>query len=898
MGVLTGLAWGLGGNVVGFPRTDWELAGIGSAQELNQWLGVNVRTPNGVREWKDSGTQTSAEARFWMSLGQAPVAVVEWKKVCVPHEAGEWIRVGCSPVQAQRWRAHGVAPQEIPLWKRAGVEGRKDIVGWIAKGFKPDTAAPWLKAGVIDPAEGKNWRDAGVSPKQRAKWMIDGFSSGEALHLIACGVDRKDAQAMRSIGAPIGEISEWVASRVSQRKAKRWIEAGVTAEEYAAWTGQGGWKAFRRWSSGRASIREFAGFSAGWAASGLSHAEAAEWLAVTRDPPVAADWQELGIDAPTATRWVSVGFTRPADTVFWFRNGLPPQQAAAWTSAFRGDAAEWFKVTRGEFDAVEGWQIGGATSAAEVAAFVGALVERDRSADAYATLLQFRGHQVSSPLVAQQWVASFSVAEALDWIRAGIRTPSEAVIWSGVGFIPADLAAWLPVNMDPFESAAWRAATTDDHVEARQWQEAGVATASDVTVLRAAGVEPPEVKQWNRLGVTLPSEILRWRESWNPGDGDKWVTRLKTDLPTAWDWRQAVGGDLDGAAALLDVDHTPETAHDWTAHGFNATDSVAWRRVGCQTVAAAQRLGAAGVTVEDAGDWSAVGVGLDSILDWRTRMPFEEAAQWLEAVGSLDQVAAWEAVTNRDVAAELVRGGIDDPSEWRRWLDAGIDVAAAVVWRNAGLGPEAAMEWKAAGLTHDQASEWALITTNPVEAMDWMSVCSNESTTALAWVAADVTDPHRVLDLQAIGLTSHTHGVMHAASKKLDDYPARLREQAVRFSGLEVAADGTLLVEVEDTHRGSIPRRLDNVFAAAARAGEPMVRVRHGSPRLSAESVRQLPEARFIRGAGKAAVLNYGWQGDHGSRFELCADGAHTDFAIDVTESTEEFIHLDDVVTS
>lgn len=270
---------------------------------------------------------------------------------------------------------------------------------------------------------------------------------------------------------------------------------------------------------------------------------------------------------------------------------------------------------------------------------------------------------------------------------------------------------------------------------------------------------------------------------------------------------------------------------------------------------------------------------------------------WVDAVGSMDLVLRWHQFAGQETAAEFMSGGITEPDDAQRWLDAGFLAIDAAKWNTAQLDQSEAHCWMTAGLSHAQAIAWAGLTRDPEMAKEWMAMCPGDPGTASLWAEAGVTSPSRAAELTTIGLTARSHAALAAAGQQHADYEARLRTQAARHAGLDVAEDGTLLLDVSTTEPTSIPRRLEPVLAAAAEAGERSVRVRHGAPRLSPESVRQLPEARFVRGASKAAVLRFGWRQPESTQFRVAADGAHSEFAVEVSEFPSEFIHLIQQVT-
>ncbi len=766
-----------------------------------------------------------------MALGQDPSNAAAWNALCSPEEALSWVRMGYDAAAAGRWKRHGFDPLELSGWMRVGVAATADILEWRHHGFHPDSAKPWIAAGVSGAAEARRWREAFLSPANRARWLKDGFSADDALRLRAAGVGHKDARAMRDVGAPLDEIPQWVASDIGPREAKQWIDAGVTAADCVAWSKQGGWKAFRRWA-GRASVRDFKGFTAGWAAAGASAAAATDWLAVTNDPRIASQWTSLGMQSATAREWVRAGFGHPADAEVWLRLGLEPRQAAAWAASAGSDAPAWYQATRGDLASVAAWRAAGAASGAEA------------------------------------WA------------------------WSHAGFVPADLPEWTSISTDPAVCAAWRGAIAGAATQARRWIAAGVIVANDAAAMRAAGVDPSEAAQWMHMGVVSAPEILRWRAQWPAAESGRWFSTLRADLTTCWQWRQLLDGDLDTAAAMRAAGFTPRDAHAWLERGMPAGEAAAWRTLGCPSVEIAKHLAASGVTADEAGRWADIGVGLAAIADWRSTMSAADAAMWVDAVGSIERIAPWQRIADRQMAGELVRGGIDDPNDARRWLDAGFGTSAAISWKRSGLAVERASQWRDAGLTAEHAAAWGPIADDPATAGEWMAACAGDAEAAQLWFTAGVASASRVSELLAIGLTARAHAELARVSADAADYAARVRVQAARHSGLDVAADGMLVLHVDDERAADIAGRLDAVLAAAARAGEHRLRVRHGAPRLSPESVRLLPEARFVRGAAKAAVLKYGWERDGGRRFAICDDGAHSEFDVDASPSPTAFIRI------
>ena len=895
MGVLTGLAWLWGGNVEGFPKSAWEAAGVVSAGQLDEWLALNVRRPGQVEEWRACSVRSPSEARFWVVLGQGPKDAAAWMRVCDPLEARDWITIGYRPADAQKWRGYGVAPHEIPSWKQLGVETGTGIVGWVTAGFKPDVARPWIRAGILDPIEASLWRDASASPKVRAAWLKAGFSSEDALRLVIKGVDRREASKMREVGAQVDEIPGWVDSREGQRGARRWIEAGLTPHEYTAWSQRGGWKAFRRWAGDWSSIVDLRGHTEGWADVGMSPQEAITWLPITSDPSVAADWRARGVSTADAKQWCDAGFLVPSTAEFWLNEGRTPDWVKAWEAAAGADSAGWYSLTHGDKDAVGAWRAAGAQSARDATSFVAALAQSTPGWDPLAAYKELRAVHAVPLSSARDWVASFSLPTALEWLRAGIDSPSDASAWVKAGFSAAEARRWRLIDVDPSVCDAWRAAVGDPD-EATQWWRAGVSSADDASTLRSLQVDPSEAAVWIRLGATSAGSLLRWRTRWDSPVAADWTSRLGADLETAWDWRDVAERDLEAATRLLNAGLSPDSARDWLSHGFSPEEIVEWRNAGCDSTDLASRLAASGVTTGEALAWTKLGAKVDAVLDRRSKMPIDEAQRWVEAVGSLDSALHWQSLTTREVAAEFVAGGVAEPEDGRRWMALEFSTGDAVSWHRTGLDAAAAAQWVAVGLTQMHAATWARLTTDAKKASEWIAVCPDAPKEAETWDKTGVT-PTRVVELRAIGLTADSHATLFRASRKSGDYAARLRVQAARHNGFDVAEDGTLVMDVGDTPSDVIPRRLRCAIAAAAAAGERTVRVRHGFPRLSPESVRQLPEARFVRGAAKAAVLHYGWALSE-SQFHLAGDGSHSEFTVEASASPCEFIHVDFEVDS
>jgi hypothetical protein len=426
------------------------------------------------------------------------------------------------------------------------------------------------------------------------------------------------------------------------------------------------------------------------------------------------------------------------------------------------------------------------------------------------------------------------------------------------GFSAAEARWWRLIDVDPSVCDAWRAAVGDPD-QATQWRQAGVSSADDASTLRSSQVDPSEAAVWIRLGARSAGSLLRWRTRWDSPVAANWTSRLGVDLETAWDWRDVAERDLEVASRLLNAGLSPDSARDWLSHGFSPAEIVEWRNAGCDSTDLASRFAASGVTTGEALAWTKFGAKVDAVLDWRSIMPIDEAQRWIEAVGSLDSALHWQGFTTREVAAEFVAGGVAEPEDGRRWLALEFNTGDAVSWHRTGLDAAAAAQWAAVGLTRMHAATWARAHDRRLRRP------ANGSLSALTLprkpklgTETGVT-PARVVELRAIGLTADSHATLFRASRKSGDYAARLRVQAARHNGFDVAEDGTLVMDVGDTPSDAIPRRLRCAIAAAAAAGERTVRVRHGFPRLSPESVRQLPEARFVRGAAKAAVLQYGW---------------------------------------
>ena len=220
-------------------------------------------------------------------------------------------------------------------------------------------------------------------------------------------------------------------------------------------------------------------------------------------------------------------------------------------------------------------------------------------------------------------VATFG--ELRSWSRLAVCSPARIDAWRQAGLGPADAQGFERRGIGPHDVAAWSAAVSCFE-ELDSWARLGILDASTVLAWKSTTDDITEVVAWQRMGVT-PSQLPLLREAGvDPADRRQWLRSGISDVDVIARWTGAGFGPRNAApwhAAAV----APERAAMWVAAGFDARTSKGWRRTDWEPEHAAA-WGALGVKVRTALRWRAAGLaGADGPTWFAARVPRRVAAQ-------------------------------------------------------------------------------------------------------------------------------------------------------------------------------------------------------------------------------------------------------------------------------
>lgn len=324
--------------------------------------------------------------------------------------------------------------------------------------------------------------------------------------------------------------------------------------------------------------------------------------------------------------------------------------------------------------------------------------------------------------------------------------------------------------------------------------------------------------------------------------------------------------------------------------------------VGVHPVVAAEWIGqfSAGTVV----GWATHFESVDAAMRWKgSRFSSIRAANWAAVTADPVEAKSWIRVTGKDpsAAAAWISVGVEASSRAAEFLDSALQPSDVGGWALLGVTtPDEIVRW-GERWSLEVAGRWTRRLRLSVNgAWEWFGHGESDLDEAALWVTAGVDVPDRAGELSEIGLNAETYSEIRAATNDAELRSA-LRVAAVGNAGLTLE-DGIVTFPIEGSDPESIEDRLRRVCDAAARAGESELQVRHGWPHLSLSAIEAVPEARYVRGMEKVALLRF-LSTDPPPELDLTSgsdmgwgvadDGAVTTIRLRPNSSPEEFLVLD-----
>lgn len=794
MAFLRDLVWGLRSHIAGYPRSDWEAAGITSATELDLWTRIRAASPSQVQAWRKV-TSGFGEAQAWASRqinpagasdwkqvasGLAEVdswrrigvtttaAVSQWKAVCGGiEEVVFWQRLGVAPTRVTDYRSRGVQPDLRRSWRRLGIEGVEEIARWTERGFDPTGARPWVRARVT-PEDAAPWHGVGMQERSSRRWRKAGIPAAEAAQWVVARLDPRRASSWKSAGYAVADAITWVEAGKRPRDADGWSAIGVrSATEASAWEKAVGTQtAAERWRGAGVSnpheARE-------WADLFKSLDAARRWIEQELTPQEAFAWSQANL----GDEWIAVGDLAVAAA--WHRERFSPEEYRRWRGISEDPliAARWRGAVGGVVEVAEAWKAARLHDPDAARSLISEKVtptefsewRRLGAEDAHA-VLSWRRRWEGDVGLASSWVdrlgellagaaewfefAAGDVELAARWRALGASTPADAELWRTAGFKLTDAELWTTVGVGLPESASrWRDAGYSPQ-GAREWLTEEVDTVDAALAMRTADVSPAGFAEWKKLGATEPAEVAAWSARWALPEATRW-RQYGESLDDAWGWRSLTDG-------------REELAERWRAIGpWSARDAV--RLVDAIN---APSLAAATNVFEE---FLALGVAAPDVLAWVSEFSLRTAVGWARA-GFKDITVArrWRGARFSAERAATWAAVVDDPEDAGKWARlTGDDVKVAAKWRTTGfvsaddaapfikqgLEPAQVAAWAAIGVTtpadvvrwHEdwqlaEATAWTRRLAMPIDsAWEWRQFTNSDLDEARSWVSSAIATP-------------------------------------------------------------------------------------------------------------------------------------------------------------
>jgi len=437
---------------------------------------------------------------------------------------------------------------------------------------------------------------------------------------------------------------------------------------------------------------------------------------------VAIEWRRLDLDLRHALGWKSRGFT-PRDVITW--KGFTAITAEAWRSSgfSPGQARDWINEGFSESRDASNWSNGGLLKPHEAKRWKNTgFVAKDALKWVLSGLLD--------PNQAREWLSlNIDADEYPDWI---FTTSSIAARWKSRGFSGEVARNWLTSGVAPDEALTWEAiGVRSDEVHAwvswgsldtvSNWRSAGIVSPYVARAWFDVGIRPHDAYSWIHGSSLPPNLAVSWvNAGWDVDRARPWLAVGLLDYGVALPW--IVGGvspgvasewvreglDFETAVAWLPTGVGPEVVREWVGCGVDPSRAAGWWEFGFRDPVVVAPLDREGCTPTEVGEWLAVGVSVEGVLEERRFWTPGVYARW-SGLSGLDVVDAREL--SRRVGIEMVEG----------FLAVGADADVIVVWAGFPSVVETGPAWLAAGVRDPNlAVSWASHGFEPGPAGAWI----------------------------------------------------------------------------------------------------------------------------------------------------------------------------------
>jgi hypothetical protein len=903
------LEFGSGAGVDGF-----EGHGL-TAQEIRALRGNRVK-PEEFAAWKRLGlasprdivsasaTWKPDEAKKWtVHLRCTMTEALQWRDTCRTLEmARTWRDLVVTPDEAAAFKAAGITPSEATGWRNLGVSGEaavsKELRRWKLadarawSGWELDEAFVWRES-RMSPDQARLWKGIEIAPETARKLANAGLRPETVEKLLPVRSDTFLLAAIVERGI-VDEhtIGQHLAIWGGARELNTWAESfGDDIAQALVWRSTR-WRCADAVTLWKAAVtaddaRAFVDCGVGTATDVRLHAAA--W----RTPAELAQWMsEIRIDAASALEWRKAGLGLHA-AVQWHALGCPPKLAAV-------------------LEKKAGWSPFDVPSSFDFSKVDHALIERAAESKFPIDVVeQWKANLGDDFTLLLEWfLFEPELHRAVQW-KSAAGTIDNASAWRKLGLPMVDVQALIAAGMTASEVEGFRSLGVSQvhqlrqhhrawsHQQATEWchiletdAESGLKwfetrrPVDHCLPFIHAEVQPETVIDFTRLGVSQVDRILAHSARWTPAEAEQWVRGLGLRPEAALGWREHFH-DIGTAQRWSDSGYAPVEAASFEAAGLVAAEVDGWRSMGVadesivrhHTVWTVTQLEAWSkrlyLAADDCLAWFETGIDIDAAVDWSglSFAPAEAAALRVAGIDAAE-AAAWRAIDVVGAATIRVHRGIwkaPEATEWagRLGTDGGTalewrrhftSVEAAVPWCEANVAPEHAYAWHDKGFTPTAAGEWATAgVPDPAGAHDWAQH-GFDASTASNWIGAGVRAPEARSFVDA-GFTFADLDAMRARLPAISALDAAWRWSVERY-GLELV-DGRPTVRAIAGRAVDHVGVIDRVARSCGAAGVTAFVVEHDAPELSVEVAMVLADARFLRGAGRAAVAM--WSKERGT---------------------------------